>query len=47
MALSAWVLGALILELHHTLVGLGGIVILLLTLVAMRRIAPLLDDWLD
>ena len=43
MAMSVWVLGSLILGAAYVVVGVGGIVVLLVTLVAVRLVAPLLD----
>jgi hypothetical protein len=43
MAMSAWVLGSLLLGADYAVVGIGGIVVLLVTLVAVRIIAPMID----
>ncbi|HEX7135673.1 MAG TPA: hypothetical protein VF228_24055 [Iamia sp.] len=40
MAMSTWVLGSLLLGATYAVVGIGGIVVLLLTLVVTRLIAP-------
>ena len=47
MAMSAWVLGSLLLSLSYTTVGLGGIVVLLGILAGVRLLAPYLDDELE
>lgn len=44
MAMSAWVLGSLLLSFSYTVVGVGGIVVLLGILVGVRVLAPFLDD---
>ncbi len=44
MAMSVWVLGSLLLSLSYAVVGVGGIVVLLGTLLGVRRLAPYLDD---
>ena len=44
MAVSAWFLGSLLFGADYSVVGGGGIVVLLLTLVAVRLIAPHLDE---
>jgi hypothetical protein len=43
MAMSAWVLGALLFSAPYSVVGTGGIVILLVTLVGVRIGARLVD----
>ncbi|HEU5151869.1 MAG TPA: hypothetical protein VFU19_15335 [Iamia sp.] len=43
MAMSAWVLAALLLSAPYSVVGVGGIVVLLGTLVGVRVIAPRID----
>jgi hypothetical protein len=43
MAMSAWVLGSLLLGSDYSVVGIGGIVVLLVTLVVVRVVAPMLD----
>ncbi len=40
LAMSAWVLAALLFSAPYSVVGTGGIVILLLTLVVVRIVAP-------
>jgi hypothetical protein len=44
MAMSAWFLGSLLLGADYSVVGIGGILVLLLTLVAVRLIAPRIDE---
>ena len=44
MALSGWVLGSLLLGATYRTVGLGGIVVLLVTLVVARVVVAQLDD---
>ncbi len=43
MAMSAWVLGSLLLGADYFVVGTGGIVVLLVTLVVVRVVVPLID----
>ena len=44
LAMSAWVLGSLLFGATYRTVGLGGISVLLVTLVVVRVVAPLIDD---
>lgn len=44
LAMSAWVLGSLLLSLSYAVVGIGGIVVLLGILVVVRVAAPFLDE---
>lgn len=44
MATSAWVLGGLLLQLTFATIGIVGIVLLLVTLVGVRAIAPMVGD---
>lgn len=43
MAMSVWVLGSLVLGVDDSVVGIGGIVVLLGTLVIVRVVAPKID----
>jgi hypothetical protein len=47
MAMSVWVLGAFLLSAPYSVVGTGGIVVLLVTLVVVRVVAPLLGPLFD
>lgn len=47
MAMSAWVLASLLLGSDYSLVGCGGIVVLLVTLIVVRVVAPLIRIDLD
>jgi len=44
MAMSAWFLGSLLLSADYAVVGIGGIVVLLLTLIVVRLIAPRIGE---